>query len=195
MTTTTTTAPPSDYRLAVPDGWFRIALDPALWEKRIEALVDRCFKGNDSAPVQKRQLREQVVEQAARAYATGGLELYLSLLAVEGVPVPSSLVVTYVPAPPGGHPALDKLAESFVDGESGIVYMPAADAVRHRYAERPDDEKMGAGTMLVTHLDIHIPVPNIGSHLLLSFSTPMEPLADPLVELFDSIARTLKWVA
>ena len=42
-----TGAPPSDYRLAVPGGWFRIALDPELREKRIAAFVEDRFRGLD----------------------------------------------------------------------------------------------------------------------------------------------------
>lgn len=46
----------------------------------------------------------------------------------------------------------------------------------------------------VTTLDVHVPVPDSGAYLMLSFSTPLTALADAMVGLFDSIARTLRWV-
>lgn len=43
-------------------------------------------------------------------------------------------------------------------------------------------------------LDIHVAVPESGAYLILSFSTPLDQLADAMVDLFDSIANTLRWI-
>jgi hypothetical protein len=192
-----TDAPPSDYRLAVPGGWFRIALDPALWEKRVDALVEERFRGIDNAPHLKRELRDRLVAQAASSYAAGGTELYLSMMSVGEVPLAASLVVFYVPPPPGTrHPSLEQVLETLTDGEARLAELPAGTSVRHRYQRRPhpDDPEAVGVTTLVTHVSYQIPVPGTPGRLLLSFSTPMEPLADALTELFDQIARTLRWV-
>lgn len=45
----------------------------------------------------------------------------------------------------------------------------------------------------VTRLDVYVPVPNTSEMLLLSFSTPMDPIADAMVVLFDAIAGSLQW--
>jgi hypothetical protein len=47
----------------------------------------------------------------------------------------------------------------------------------------------------ITTLDLHIPVPGGSAWLLPSFSTPLVPLADALVGLFDAIAGTLRWTS
>jgi hypothetical protein len=43
-------------------------------------------------------------------------------------------------------------------------------------------------------LDLHVPVPDSGAYLILSFSTPLNVLADAMIILFDSIASTLRWI-
>lgn len=55
-------------------------------------------------------------------------------------------------------------------------------AVRHRYLEGP-----------VTRVDYHLRVPGTAGLLTMAFATPLEPLAGPLVLLFDAIAGSLRW--
>ncbi|MFD5543432.1 hypothetical protein ACFWIJ_37920, partial [Streptomyces sp. NPDC127079] len=61
-------------------------------------------------------------------------------------------------------------------------------------ADAPDGNKPA-----VAHLDVYLAVPHSDQRLLLSFSTltapPLEPLVEALLTLFDSIARTLQWMA
>jgi hypothetical protein len=45
-----------------------------------------------------------------------------------------------------------------------------------------------------TILDVYVPVPESGAYLVLSFSTPLDALADAMIGLFDSIASTLRWI-
>lgn len=77
--------------------------------------------------------------------------------------------------------------------------LPAGPTVRHLHRQHPVADDPDGNTLPLTHLDLYLAVPNSEQRLLLSFSTPvptsMEPLADALVTLFDSIARTLQWMA
>ena len=108
------TAPPTDYRIAVPDGWERIVLEPATWNDRIAAIVERQFKGVDNAPHLKAQLRDQLRAQAEAGRANGGLELYLSLMQLGNVPLPGGLLVSLIPPQPGAPtPPLEELAVAF----------------------------------------------------------------------------------
>lgn len=43
------------------------------------------------------------------------------------------------------------------------------------------------------HVDVHLPVPDSPRVLLLSFSTPLVPLFEPLTELFLMMAATVQW--
>jgi hypothetical protein len=202
-----TSAPPSDYRLAVPDGWERILLDPARWPRRIDAVVAAGFRGVDDKPHLRHAMAEELKDRAAAAHANGGVEMYLSLAKVAGVPLPAGLVVTVVAPEPGGGPLPELEQIGVARGAEGadvsMVDLPAGPALRHRYRETPRENDppptFGGGTpsnkLPVTHLDFEIAIPNSPLHLLLSFSTSMEPLADVLVELFDTIATTLQWMA
>lgn len=52
---------------------------------------------------------------------------------------------------------------------------------------------LSTGELAVTRLQVYIPVPNTAELLLLSFSTPIDPIADAMVTLFDAIAASLRW--
>jgi hypothetical protein len=44
-----------------------------------------------------------------------------------------------------------------------------------------------------TVVEYFVPVPDRDEVLMLTFSTPLEPIADAMVELFDAVAGTLRW--
>jgi hypothetical protein len=177
---------PSDYRLTVPEGWVRVDLQPGVREPALARLVDRQFRGVDNAPQLKRQARDQFLRVAQYAYGNGGLELYVSLQTAGGLPLPASLVVTLTPPPDKETLRItpDRLAQTLADdgGQVTLTQLPAGAAVRVRHRGE------------ATTLDVHVVVPESGSYLLLSFSTPLDTLADAMVNLFDCIASTLRWV-
>ena len=196
--------PPADYRLLLPDGWFRVRIDPEGRERSIDALVDRQFEGIDNAPHIKRQLRDSLHAQAVAAYESGGIELYLSLQQAAPLTIPASLLITLVtPLPTGSLPSLTDLANLLVDGggEASLVELPAGEAVRVRRetgqpgrptppgASGQADEMLPAVT-----LDYQLPVPATQAHLLLTFSTPLVQIGDAMVELFDAVAGSLTWL-
>jgi hypothetical protein len=100
--------------------------------------------------------------------------------------LPASLVVTLTPPPDKETLRItpDRLAQTLAgDGvQVTLTQLPAGAAVRVRHRGE------------ATTLDGHVVVPESGSCLLLSFSTPLDTLADAMVNLFDSIASTLRWV-
>ncbi|MFF1624175.1 hypothetical protein [Streptomyces sp. NPDC058272] len=199
--TNTHPAPPSDYRLAVPEGWERVVLEPDRWPHRIDKLVSRSLRRTKATPQLKAALAERVKSQAEAAHANGGVEMYLVNQLIGQVPVSAGLVVTVLQPPPGTAPGdLSDIALSLgtggtADDEVTMADLPAGPAVRHLYRRRPAPDDPDGNKLLVTHLDVYLAVPHSGQRLLLSFSTPMEPLAEALVTLFDSIARTLQWMA
>ncbi|MFD4623075.1 hypothetical protein [Streptomyces sp. NPDC058475] len=194
-------APPSDYRLAVPEGWERVVLEPDRWPHRIDKLVSRSLRRTKATPQLKAAIAERVKSQAEAAHANGGVEMYLVNQLIGQVPVSAGLVVTVLQPPPGTAPgdlsdiALSLGTRGTADDEVTMADLPAGPAVRHLYRRRPAPDDPDGNKLLVTHLDVYLAVPHSGQRLLLSFSTPMEPLAEALVTLFDSIARTLQWMA
>ncbi|AZM54785.1 hypothetical protein DMA15_21315 [Streptomyces sp. WAC 01529] len=188
--------PPSDYTIFVPAGWFQLHLDPDERDRGIAALADRQFAGIDHAPVLKENLMRDLQKQAKAAYRSGGLELYISLLTVRGLPLASSLLVSLLPEGwPGCRTPYDlarRLAETGRRAEVRKLEV-AGDAVREQRTEGPDPERQMGNTLDTTTVIYHVPVPASEQWLTLTFSTPMEGLAPAMVELFDTVAGTLHW--
>lgn len=189
--------PPRDYRIATPEGWERIVLDPKVWDPVIARIVDKEFRGVDNAPHLKTQMRDMLRQQAAAAVANGGLELYLSLMRLADMPLPASLLVSFIP-PRGAAdpPPLSDLAMAYAAKGEDVRMMdfPAGAAMRRKWQEAPNPGAQAGNNRPVAHLDIQFQVPESGAFLLLSFSTPMFELAEALDGLFESIASTLRWV-
>lgn len=80
---------PGDYRLLLPDGWFRLPLEPRERERSADALVERRFQGIDNAPHVKEELRKDLRAHTAKAFRRGGIELYLSLQPVGPFTIPA----------------------------------------------------------------------------------------------------------
>ncbi|MFI8877970.1 hypothetical protein [Streptomyces sp. NPDC055243] len=188
--------PPSDYTIFVPAGWFQLHLDPDERDRGIVALADRQFAGIDDAPVLKERLMRELQQQAKAAHRAGGVELYISLLTVDGLPLASSLLVSLLPDRwPGCRTAHD-LARRLADAgrRPEVRRLDAAgDAVREERTEAPDPERQMGNTLATTTVNYHVPVPASDLWLTLTFSTPMEGLAPKMVELFDTVAETLHW--
>ncbi|GAB3116430.1 hypothetical protein GCM10027160_25450 [Streptomyces calidiresistens] len=194
--------PPIGYRLITPAEWYRIPLESEeRRERSVRALVDRTHPNRDEAAGPRRELRDLLDHLTTEAAAGGGLELHLSTGALLGVPLPVSLLVTVESPAPGESLAIP--AELLAQGlrrrhpgaEVSVVPLPAGESVRVRREEKPKDaEELGypadRPTVVLTH---HLPVPGTGAHLLLTFSTPLIELADPLMEMCDAIAASLLW--
>lgn len=195
------TSPPTDYNVVVPDGWFQLTLDPDDRDRGIIALADRTFRGVDNAPHLRDQFMRDLQRKAKDAYQVGGIELYLSTLTIGPVPLASSLLIS-LPAPDEWPECsgADELAEHLAggdigaDAELGVVEMEmAGSTVRHRHREAPDPQAQMGNTLPTTNLTYYVQVPASKRWLLLNFSTPVDPLADRMVQLFDTVAGTLHW--
>jgi hypothetical protein len=195
------TTPPKDYNVIVPDGWFQLPLDPDDRDRGIVALAELTFRGMDNAPHLKKEFMRDLQRKAKDAYNVGGTELYLSTMSVGPVPLASSLLIS-VPDPNEWPLTSDAeaLAEHMADqelgenGELGVVELAAAGkAVRHRHREVADPDTQLGNTLPTTTVTYYVPIPATMRWVMLNFSTPIDPLADRMVELFDTVAGTLHW--
>lgn len=179
----------ASYRLVVPEEWFVIDLEPGRRERSISALVERQFAGIDNAPHLKAQARQETLAKAEAAYAAGGLEMFMSMQQIAGIPIAASLVTFAVPPSATGVVAAEDLAATLDSEERQVtvVDLPAGRSVRMLRRSGSTDET-GSAT-----LEVFAPVPGSGSWLLLSFAAPIGPLAPALIKLFDAICMTLRW--
>jgi hypothetical protein len=204
MTEQTTAAKGVAYRLVVPDGWFVIDLEPGRRERSVAVLVERQFAGIDNVPHLKAQARQETLAKAESAYSTGGVEMFLSLQQIAGIPVAASLVTFLVPPPATGAVTAEELAATLAadEGRVSVVDLPAGTSVRlvrraGRDASAGRDGSAAVdgfdGDAASATLEVFAPVPDSGWWLLLSFAAPIGPLAPALTKLFDAISMTLRW--
>ncbi|MGH3249825.1 MAG: hypothetical protein ACRDOI_26995, partial [Trebonia sp.] len=126
---------------------------------------------------------------AKAAHGAGGLEMFLSLQHVAGVPLPASLAIFLVPPDDTRAVAADRLAQA-LDGEDRqitLIDLPAGRAVRVLRSSGSADEPES------TIQEVFVPVPGGGWWLLLTFATPLGPLVPAMTKLFDAICTTLRW--
>jgi hypothetical protein len=177
--------PPRDFILLLPPGWVRIPLD-GREGARAKALA--AAKVSDLPEPQRSTAREQLLQTIKKglrqARLAGGVDVLMSLAEWNTVPIAASCLVSYVDE--GVPVPMDMLANDLVanGGDARLVTIAGRPAVRHRHMDIP-----------VTRLDYMMTLPGKSGVLTFAFSTPLEPLADALVVLFDAIMETLRWAA
>lgn len=200
----------SSYRLVLPPPWARIPLREGT-EEAVTAIVERVAATTprhvppDQVGPRKRELVRVMTTRAAELREKGGIDLYLPLDTIHGFAVRASFSVSET-LPPGADPAesgevLDVLAaapgsarvSTAGDARSGA---PATEWVRRERVVpgEPDHDP----AVLV---DYTAAVPG-AEHvwLVASFSVvggdsgDPDGTARPLVELFDAIMSTWRWV-
>ncbi|MGH3831269.1 MAG: hypothetical protein ACRDRS_12625 [Pseudonocardiaceae bacterium] len=199
-------APVVDVRVVLPDHWWAIPLQPPEARARsVERLVERQFAGVDDQPLLRADTCRQLLAQAETAAASDGRLLALSLQRVADVPVPASLVVHWidVPADPDSTPGDGSLLvclQAAFEPETGApgftldLGKMAAGTVLRRVHELPA-ELPGAEPTPSLVADYWLERPDGAGLVQLAFATPMLPLRQPLLELFDAVAGALRWVA
>lgn len=182
---------PVGYRLVLPQGWWVIDLDPARTEANVAALLEQQWRGVDDAPHLKAEARTSLLRQAGDAADAGGLQLFLSVGMLGGIPLSASLLISSLPL--ASPDELTDLAQEGRDRGRDVtrVELPAGAALRTLWRQPPGDDDLSG--LAATCLDVHLAVPHAPRVLVLQFRTPMEPLAEVLVEVFDAVAGTLRW--
>ncbi|MEV0218463.1 hypothetical protein [Streptomyces sp. NPDC050704] len=180
------------FGLITPEDWYRIPLLPLeRREASVSALIKRQFGGVDDQPVLRRQAEEQLLGAAEAGADQGGVVLYLSFLEAAGIPLSASLLISRLHQ---RFDSLDAVAALAGKGETAPVRLPAAGrAVRRRRTERTREAKRLGSEFEDTIVEYFVPVPDRDEVLMLTFSTPLEPIADAMAELFDAVAGTLRW--
>jgi hypothetical protein len=192
------TVGPVGWSLLLPPGWWHIPLDERRGQS-VKALLDRQLASlpRDRVAMLRRELEGELTRLVERAIANGAVEMYLNVDLMRGLPVAASCLATVVPmrvstALPAAE--LTALMGDQPGDEVGVLEVAGAPAARVRRREPvTDTDGLSTGELPVTRLQVYVPVPNTPEMLLLSFSTPLDPIADAMVSLFDAIAGSLRW--
>jgi hypothetical protein len=190
---------PRDFTVLLPPGWVRIKLDgsePVVLASLVAAKVATVDRAQRE---EARALLTRTLGSALRdAKAAGGLDVLISVAESHGVPIAASCLITYLDQD-GTKVPLDGLLMDLAARGGQVTGTEIADgpAIRHQYEVSPPEGSLPAGeepvATRVTMVDFFLPLPGRPGLLVLSFSTPVEPLAEALVMLFDAIAESLRW--
>jgi hypothetical protein len=175
--------PPRDFTVLLPPGWIRIPLDGREGARATAlATAKAAGLGEPQREAVKQQILGMLREAIRRAREAGGIDIMISLAERDGLPLAASCLVSYVEQ--GAAVPMDQLAAELGrdGGEVSGAEIDGVPAIRHRYVQPP-----------VTRVDYLLRMPGRTGMLTLAFATPIEPLADALVLLFDAIAESLRW--
>jgi hypothetical protein len=190
---------PQDVAIVLPDDWWVVPLWPEETRRRsVRRLVDRQFQGVDDQPVLRRDVARKLQSAADEAAAHAGRWMAVSLQRAGGVPVPASLVVSWLDLGPGhgdGHLA-DLTAE--LTGQDNRVDVSSATlscgrVVRRVRSGNPADPDLTAEEVEPVLADYWLEFPSGDGIAQLTFSTPLAVLREPLIELFDAVVATARW--
>jgi hypothetical protein len=188
---------PRDFTVLLPPGWVRIKLDgsePVVLASLVAAKVATVDRAQRE---EARALLTRTLGSALRdAKAAGGLDVLISVAESHGVPIAASCLITYLDQD-GTKVPLDGLLMDLATrgGQVTGTEIAGGPAIRHQYEIVPPAARLPEDPVAtrVTMVDFFLPLPGRPGLLVLSFSTPVEPLAEALVMLFDAIAESLRW--
>lgn len=189
---------PTDFTFLTPSDWVRIRLGDAERAADVDRLVSeltRTHPQRDSVAPQIKAMVESKLRSAGQE--DGAIEVHLSFSRLPtdqgDLPLAASLLVHLSPFPPGSTTA--ELLTSFAASGRGAGEVVAHDSGptgrREWNTTTPVDEKVEAQTLVVQRL---LPSPDSSVYVLLTFSTPLLVLSDPMRELFDAISESFRWI-
>jgi hypothetical protein len=190
---------PRDFTVLLPPGWVRIKLDGSEPVTTARLVAAKVATVDPAQREEARALLTRTLGGALRdAKAAGGLDVLLSVAESHGVPIAASCLITYLDKD-GDKVPLDGLLMDLAarGGQVTGTEIAGGPAIRHQYEVSPPAGRRPGGqdpvSTTVTMVDFFLPLPGRPGLLALSFSTPVEPLAEALVMLFDAIAESLRW--
>jgi hypothetical protein len=192
------------YCVVLPPGWRRIPIRHGTGTA-IQEIADQVLAAapedspSGQAAAFRAQIEHRLDELAKQARTHGGVDLYLPVSCVHGTAVPASFIVSQGMPPAAGVVDSGQVAGYLAAAVAGTPVM--VDGCAGARLERTAPAEMILGIAAASRrVDYVLPVPgHAGQWLIVTFATPGN--GDPegafarlLVELFDSIMLTFRWV-
>ena len=202
------------FSLGVPPGWLELPLDPARRQSGLQELL-RSVRDVPELRPHRTAVAGLLTEQVERAWASGATYAASMVEPTDDGPITASAVVQVVPGPLGVPPqellgaladplpAVTRTDEGELWRETTTVQVPTTSggtvaAVRSVGVDdvdlpddRPGRQDAVLGTVRLVLLQLLVPLVH-GRVLLLTCSSPVLPLEDVLLDLFDAVAGTLE---
>jgi hypothetical protein len=179
--------------------WSHIPLtDEAGTAQAVRGLVRDLVGTDDARATQRERFRRQLLDSVGQARELGATEVYLAEQVADGIPVSAMLSV---------HQATPRLSVAVGTGASAVMDA-FVDGLRRSGNEPVNPERFTVGESQVLRTAEMVdsePVPSLTVRFWatvpetktvvpLTFASPFEQLAEPLIVLFTAIVSTLRWL-
>lgn len=195
------------FGVVLPGDWMVLPMDrdQRVRDRRIAGLVRKEFGTDDRYATNRRMKIIKLRKAATEAVQNGGFFGALQGRLVGDVALAASLIASKLPTlkGPDGNPLNEagaiaaslatRTAEREVS-ESSTVELMVGPAARLRMRVRSAVEAEGKRPVPAEALHFYVPLPEADRTLSIVFSTPLLPLADAYMELFDLIAGSARWM-
>lgn len=189
------------FSITMPADWLELDLDPDSTPASVHRLVDWAAPhAGAAANTVGVELRVLLQQAAAEARSQGAVLAAVYSRSFDGHPVSASVIAAVTTTAFSddtadylrllvAHLAAAPYADETVT-EAAVVPIATGEAVRCRKRVVVRASGRRVTTDVVQYF---VPCPGTASTVVLTFSTPVLPLADAFATLFDAIAETLEW--
>jgi hypothetical protein len=194
-----TTTDPVSFSLDLPNDWFELDVRPSTRDLTIGLLVESRVREQPELWERRSELTKLLRRQARDAWESGARYCACFVIVVEQSVIPGSVMVSVIPAPPGGA-TVDAVAESLTakeardDGDTwsrrSLVSLPSAGRAARREGVLDIPLPNGRGAVRSIVMQTFVPLAD-GRLLLVGAASPALDLTEPLLELFDAVTSTL----
>lgn len=197
---------PQQFSIGVPGDWLVLPLDVdrQARDRRIHHLVEKHAGRQDAFAHLRRRVIVRLRKSAAEAVNAGGFLMAMQSRFADGRPMSASAVFSILPLTKdaSGNVLTDAelMAAFLADNEKANVMehsvqdLPIGRAARIRRPTNTGVHGNDGREVVSETVQYYVPLPDLNSTVALVFSTPILPLVDAYIELFDTMAKTAKWV-
>jgi hypothetical protein len=192
------------FALSVPDSWFEVDVHPDTRNASIQELVSERLRDVPELFEHRATIARALRSAARSAYAAGAVYCGTMVQGLDGAVLTATVTVTLVDAPD------DKTGVETIAQQLTAVPRSGPDATWREvvYAELPevgrvprtqgvDDVTMpeGSGWIRTILMQTFVPVPGPKSTrvAVITCSSPILPLADEMLDLFDAVTSTFRF--
>ncbi len=196
------------FSLTVPTSWFEVDVRPGRRDAGIRALVEARVREQPELWEQRTGIIRLLREQARRAFEAGAVYCACMVEPTDEGPITASVTVSLVAGPLTASsddpdrvtPLLERLrpvepsSPDDVWSRPGVTEIDGVGTCARSCGvedlQLPDE----AGWIRSVVMQTFVPVPDDRRVLLVTCSSPVLPLADELLDLFDAVTSTLRLV-
>lgn len=196
------------FSVAVPSAWFEVDLHPATRDQSIRALVEDRVRDLPELREHSAAIARLLRKQAREAWDSGATYCASMVEPTEDGPVTASLTVSRIGGPTPGRPERDALVQDVLgtlttkqartedDTWTTVTTVEVTEVGTCARAYGVEDIELpeDAGWVRVVQMQTFVPLPASGAVLVVSCSSPVLPLAEALLDLFDALTGTLRLV-